>query len=116
MIISGLQIANFQRQIIKNELLTANLQGESKACGAVVGTSSERGANITHSKTDGAVGRGLNVAWEVASAVKDKMSDLNAPFDFFLKECEKNAAQNERSVDCHEPNGSRNDEVKVGAR
>lgn len=32
----------------------------------------------------------LRAAWQVSSKLEDKMSDLNTPFDFFLKECIKN--------------------------
>lgn len=69
MIISGLQIAAFVRQNAIDELKDGEIN-------------SQKMLKITR-----------KAAWEVADGTKDKIADLNAPFDFFLKECIKNECE-----------------------
>lgn len=66
MIISGLQIMAFQRQNAIDELKDGEPNSQKMLKNA------------------------FKAAWEVADETKDKFADLNAPFDFFLKECIKN--------------------------
>lgn len=70
MTISGLQIANFQRELVKDEFLN----GGEKAAQTL-----------------------LRAAWSVAVG-QDKFADLNAPFDFFLAQCEKNEHEQKAGV------------------
>lgn len=62
MIISGLQIRDFNNKVLIGELKNAGEPNSREM---------------------------IKAAWEVSKACKDKMSALNAPFDFFLKECVK---------------------------
>lgn len=67
MIISGLEIIAFQRKNAIDEL---------------------KNGGETNSRQ--ILKNAWQTAWEVADETKDKFADLNAPFDFFLKECIKN--------------------------
>lgn len=64
MIISGLQVAAWVRQNAIDELKDGEINSQKMLKNA------------------------FKAAWEVAN--EEKFADLNAPFDFFLKECIKN--------------------------
>lgn len=70
MIISGLKIAEFVRQNAIDELKDGETNSQKRLKNA------------------------FKAEWEVAD--EEKFADLNAPFDFFLKECIKNEREQKR--------------------
>ena len=80
MTISGLQIANFQRQIAKDEFLTGGKNAAQTMLREAFGIAVS--ANLSQSVQ--------GTKWEVAGVVKDKMSDLNSPFDELLAMIKQN--------------------------